>query len=283
MKLPLALARGLLLLQQTGRQPFSSIRHPMVNDLLHDGILQKSMQGRGRAFLALHAPQALTAYLANRFGIADLEQYIKAMESADTNRHTAVQVAANSKVKKTRSFTGFMVASLAPVAVMVGNRPYNILPGSGVFTYISDYKNFSIPGSCTVIGIENPHNFLQLAGQAYLFNPVEALFVCRYPYSSDLVKWLQQIPNPFLYFGDYDFAGIQIFLNEYWKYIPGRAHYFIPDGLEEMMARYGNRMLYDRQAPLQLSGDHPAVSHLQPLIDLIHRYKKGLEQEIFVR
>ena len=50
-------------------------------------------------------------------------------------------------------------------------------------------------------------------------NNQKILFVCRYPQSNDLIKWLQSIPNRYLHFGDLDFAGINIYLNEFKKYL----------------------------------------------------------------
>ena len=36
------------------------------------------------------------------------------------------------------------------------------------------------------------------------------LFVSRYPQSTDLRSWLQNIPNRYIHFGDFDLAGIHI-------------------------------------------------------------------------
>ncbi len=282
MTLPISIAQKLLLLVQTEKLPFSSVNHPIVKELLQDGILQKIMQGRGKAYLVLPSPHALTHYLHNRFGIANLEAYVKTLQDESLTRSEAVEVSSSSKVKKIRSFTGFMVTSLQPVMVALNNEPFQLSPHEGLFTYVSDYENFSIPADITIIGIENAANFANLQRQAYLFADTKAMFVCRYPFSGDLVKWLQQIPNRYLHFGDYDFAGIHIFLNEYWKHLQSKASYFVPDNMEEMMGKYGNRELYNNQQAVELDPSHTAYPYLQPVINAIHKHKKGLEQEIFI-
>ncbi|MCA6071324.1 MAG: hypothetical protein LE168_02900 [Endomicrobium sp.] len=64
------------------------------------------------------------------------------------------------------------------------------------------------------------------------------LFVSRYPQnqSKDLIKWLQSIPNNYLHFGDFDFAGIGIYLNEYKKYLTDKAMFLIPENIEKFIA-----------------------------------------------
>ncbi|MCY7422579.1 MAG: hypothetical protein LH478_12655, partial [Chitinophagaceae bacterium] len=111
---------------------------------------------------------------------------------------------------------------------------------------------------------------------------LKPLFVCRYPYSGDLLHWLRNIPNTYLHFGDIDFAGINIFLNEYYVHLGERSSFFTPPGLPELLAKYGNRNLYNKQSLLTLQPSHKAYAHLQPIVDLLHLHKKGLEQEIFI-
>ena len=91
-----------------------------------------------------------------------------------------------------------------------------LYPTEGTFQFIYDYERFILPADITIVGIENPENFRQISQQQYLFKDIKPLFVCRYPQnqSKDLLKWLQSIPNSYLHFGDFDLAGIGIYLNE---------------------------------------------------------------------
>ncbi len=282
MTLPLSIAQKLLLLQQTEKLPASNFSHDVVDELLQDGILIKQMQGRGKAHYLLASPHALEHYLHNRFGIKDLAGFVQKMSVDTATKSEAVETSSNSKARKIRSFTGFLVNCIEPVDVQMNDMPFPLIPQKGVFTYIADYTNFSVAEDVTIIGIENAENFNNLDQQAYLFTGIKALFVTRYPYSSDLVKWLQSIPNSYIHFGDYDFAGLNIFLNEYHRHFEDKASYFIPDNIEALFEQYGNRDLYNNQNSFELEPSHSAYDTLKPIIDLLHKHKKGLEQEILI-
>ncbi|MEJ5960819.1 hypothetical protein [Pedobacter immunditicola] len=112
---------------------------------------------------------------------------------------------------------------------------------------------------------------------------VKHIKLCRYPQgqSKDLIKWLQKIPNPYLHFGDFDFAGIGIYLHEYKRFLLDRAHFFIPSHLETLIAKVGSRRLYDVQK-ISFKFDQTTEPALLRTIELIHKYKKGLEQEALI-
>ncbi len=282
MTLPLHIAQKLLALQQVQRLAASTLKHSVTEQLLNDGILVKQQQGRGRAFITLPSAAALHSYIANRFGINNLVDYIAIMGNHAASRANITEVASNSKTRLTRSFTGFLVASLQPLHCTINNTPITLQPQPGLFTFVSNYQHFSIPPNITVVGVENAANFNHLAKQAYLFTHINPLFVCRYPYSSDLLKWLQLLPNNYLHFGDIDFAGIAIFLNEYQRVLQQKASFFIPPGLKELLVKYGNRTLYNQQIETALNQANLSPQ-LQEVFTMLHEHKKGLEQEILIR
>jgi len=122
-----------------------------------------------------------------------------------------------------------------------------------------------------------------MSRQKYLFPGIEPLFVCLYPRSNDLIKWLQTVPNSYIHYGDFDFAGIGIFLNEHEKYLGPRARLFVPEKIDELVGKYGNRKPYNaqlHQAPDMSALKDPAIIRL---ISILHAHKKGLEQEILIQ
>jgi len=171
-----------------------------------------------------------------------------------------------------------------PITAKVNSNELIINPIDGVFQFICDFESFTIPQDITIVGIENPENFRYIAEQQYLFENIKPLFVSRYPQnqSKDLIKWLLSIPNHYLHFGDFDFAGIGIYLNEYQKHLGDRSKFFVPENIEELMDKYGNKALYDTQ---KLNFDARTIKehNLLKLISLIHKYKRGLEQEILIK
>ena len=131
--------------------------------------------------------------------------------------------------------------------------------------------------------MENPENFRYIDKQKYLFEEIKPLFVSRYPQSQskDMIKWLLNIPNNYLHFGDFDFAGINIYLNEYKKYLGDKATYFIPENIERLMSQYGNiELFYSQTINSTLSNSNE--NGLLSLIKLINKTHKGLEQEILI-
>ena len=105
--------------------------------------------------------------------------------------------------------------------------------------FITEWQQFSIPEDVVVVNIENMENFRLIRQQRALFSSVlpekRLLFVSRYPQSSDLRSWLQTIPNNYVHFGDFDLAGVNIYLSEFHKYLGDRSSFLIPDDIEERL------------------------------------------------
>ena len=107
------------------------------------------------------------------------------------------------------------------------------------------------------------------------------LFVSRYPQSADLRRWLCSIPNHYLHFGDFDLAGINIFLFEFQKYLgKDRSSYLIPDDIKSRL-HSGSRKRYDEQYS-RFKDIKSDILELQQLIDLIHHERKGYDQEGYI-
>ena len=141
-----------------------------------------------------------------------------------------------------------------------------------------------IPEDILVVGIENMENFRMIRQQRKLFESVlgdkTLLFVSRYPLSTDLRNWLKGIPNKYVHFGDFDLAGIHIFMTEFYKYLGERSKYLIPSDIEQRLAkgsqdRYNNH--FDRYHTLRCD-----IPYLQSLIDIINKYHRGYDQEGYI-
>lgn len=101
--------------------------------------------------------------------------------------------------------------------------------------------------------------------------------------ANNLVKWLQNISNDYLHYGDFDFAGISIYFNEFEKKLGRRARLFVPDNVDILIKRFGKRSLYNSQ--LHQAPDISTVNDtvIVELVLHLHSLKKGLEQEILIR
>ncbi|RLD53543.1 MAG: hypothetical protein DRJ01_19240 [Bacteroidetes bacterium] len=280
-KLTLKIAKILLELENGEILPVSSAKSKLIDELVEENIILKS--GKHKKKLKLISKEQLRVYLYNQLQINNLDEYILNLENADTNRADFVKVATNSKISKQRVFKGFLVNSYTSINAILNNQIFEIHPIDGSFVFIYDFENFIIDPNITIIGVENSENFRQIQKQKYLFKGIKPLFISRYPQNQnkDFIKWIKSIPNKYLHFGDFDFAGIGIYLNEYKKHLKERAEFFIPDNIEKDIVKYGNRQRFDKQ---KINFDISDINEkkLLNLIQIIEKEKKGLDQEFFI-
>ena len=184
---------------------------------------------------------------------------------------------------------GFPVNSYERVECFLGGDSFPVNPQEGSFLFVSDWKKFTIPEDVVVIGVENMENFRMIRRQRRFFEEYlhthglsdKVLFVSRYPQSTDLRRWLCTIPNHYLHFGDFDLAGINIFLFEFQQYLgKERSSYLIPADIESRL-KSGSRKRYDEQY-YRFKDIKSDACELQQLIDLIHHERKTYDQEGYI-
>ena len=85
-----------------------------------------------------------------------------------------------------------------------------------------------------------------------------------------------------MHFGDFDLAGINIYLTEFYRYLgPDRSAFFVPADIEQRLSASGSRERY--QAQFERFGKMEVPdARLLPLVSLIHRHQKGYDQEGYV-
>ena len=85
----------------------------------------------------------------------------------------------------------------------------------------------------------------------------------------------------YLHFGDFDLAGINIFLFEFQQYLgKERSSYLIPADIESRL-KFGSRKRYDEQCN-RFKDIKSDILELQQLIDLIHHERKAYDQEGYI-
>ena len=174
--------------------------------------------------------------------------------------------------------------SYEPISCLLNSREIVVNPIEGSFLFIADWKVFVIPEDVIVIGIENMENFRMIRQQRTLFESEigmhRFLFVSRYPQSTDLHLWLQSIPNRYIHFGDFDLAGVHIFMTEFHQYLGKRSSFFIPSDIE-MRLQNGSQDRYDGQLSRfgHLKSDD---SNIQSVINLINTFHRCYDQEGYI-
>lgn len=284
MKITSSLIDKLLRLCSGESLPSSALCGDWVEDFLRDGVLISRSQGSRRTIFACN-PKSFELSLSlvdERLGNL---QRMKRLLSDDVSRSEQAVETGNSKLVSVRSCPGFPINSFEPVLCSLNGRELIVCPVEGTFMFITEWQQFSIPEDVVVVNIENMENFRLIRQQRALFSSVlpekRLLFVSRYPQSSDLRSWLQTIPNNYVHFGDFDLAGVNIYLFEFHKYLGDRSSFLIPDDIEERLQQHGSSERYRDQYEKykKLSSD---ILSLQQLINMIHKYHKCYDQEGYI-
>ena len=271
--------------------PYSRFPADVAEELLLEGGARSIVHG-SRKSLKVVSRAAYDVFLRSK-GLQPekLEETVDALRNRET-RGEQVHLTGDSKAVAVRTCPGFPVNVIGPMplSVRLGERKILLCPCPGSFLYISDFRNFRIPSDAIVVGVENMENFRLPERQTAVFEQIQEKFgdggvppillVSRYPQSKDLVSWLQDIPNLYVHFGDFDLAGISIYLTEFYRYLGQRSVFFVPEDVEERLSK-GSRKRYDEQFPMYGKMDI-TDARLEPLVQLIHRHQKGYDQEGFI-
>ena len=256
----------------------SKLSSKLLDELMAEGLLSVVTHGSRKSYRARDV-EALKRYLIDKD-----ESYRMLEVSSFVSRASLAAETGNSKLMTVRSCPGFPVNSYEPISCSLCDKDFVVNPHEGSFVFIDNWRQFSIPQDIVVVGIENMENFRRIRQQKKLFESVlgnmPLLFVSRYPQSTDLRNWLMGIPNRYVHFGDFDLAGIHIFLTEFQKYLGDRASFLIPSDIEQRLTQ-GSATRYN----IQYNKFHTlrcTDTKLQSLIGLIINYHKCYDQEGYI-
>ena len=256
----------------------SKLSSKLLDELMAEGLLLVTTRGSRKSYRTRDI-EALKRYLIDK----DESYRMLEVTIADSRASLAAETG-NSKLMTVRSCPGFPVNSYEPIECSLNDESFVVNPPEGSFVFIDNWQQFTISQDVVVVGIENMENFRMIRKQRLLFESVlkdkPLLFVSRYPQSTDLRNWLKDIPNKYVHFGDFDLAGIHIFLTEFYKYLGDRSTYLIPSDIEQRLSkgsstRYNEQ--YDKYHTLQCD-----IPCLQSLIDLVNKYHRGYDQEGYI-
>ena len=274
----MAISASILALISGEQVAGSKLSSKLLDELMAEGLLLVVAHGSKKSYRARDT-EVLKRYLIDKD-----ESYRILNVTVVDSRASLAEETGNSKLLSVRSCPGFPINSYEPIESLLNGETFVVNPPEGSFVFIDDWNHFSIPEDIVVVGIENMENFRMIRRQRKLFESIlgdkQLLFVSRYPQSTDLRSWLLTIPNKYVHFGDFDLAGIHIFLTEFHKYLGGRSTYLIPSDIEQRLTkgsqdRYNNQ--YGKYHTLLCD-----IPHLQSLIDLINQYHRGYDQEGYI-
>lgn len=274
----LSFARCLLRLSNGERLNSSEIGSVhLLNRFCEDGIIQKHPLGNRRVSYTCNNPMALQNYLKVQNDIISLENYILEFEVALSDGESSLEASKSTKTFRRRSLQGFFIKALG-TELMLSDKTVPAIPG-GIELFIHQPELLQISESALIVGIENPECFLKFEQLLPLFPQKEIIAIMRYM-SKSPNRWLQSIPNKYMHFGDFDPAGLSIYIQEYRSYLSeDRCSFFIPPNIGELLHQYGISSLYDQQIHLLKNVDFNLYPEIKTLFDQMKKHRKGMEQE----
>jgi hypothetical protein len=154
------------------------------------------------------------------------------------------------------------------------------MEGMGLFIHYT--SKLQLDDEVIVVGVENPQVVWYINKYKHLFNKEKKyLFLCISEYKTTYqYKWLESFLGEYLHFGDFDLAGINIYLNTIVPKLKNcKSHsYLIPDDIYEKIKKRNYQKDYSNQTRY-LNIESKFEPKLQELISFIKDTKSTFEQE----
>ncbi len=208
--------------------------------------------------------------------IEDIDSYITEILEKKVSRDKIQKWTNNTKSKTSKSLKGLYLSSLNNIDIKINNEIVTIVPTNGLGYFCFYTEKVEVAKDITIVGIENYQVVWFAKRYKELFSQKNILFVVRNPY---MREWIESLENEYIHFGDYDLAGINIYINEIVPQLKKSKKYsmFIPNNIESLIQKYGDRELFEKQKRyLDIEIEDRDVMRLK---EIIKKYKKGLEQE----
>jgi hypothetical protein len=265
-------------LAESGEMPRSQcgIRFmSVIRPLILSGVVAEKRSGGGRQIIVQDS-QALQSFIQQTFPIVDSTVSLPSrVVGVHRFRDTKTYRSDTPDIVRIRAFrSGILRKSGRPVEVD------NATATHGVFSFRlkSDY---TLHGQVALV--ENPTMFdhferLKLAVQLVIYGQGRV--------STRVVDWLaNQHDNDFslLHFPDYDPIGLAEF-ERIRKRLASRAQIYLPENLDDLFCRLGNRNLLQKPRSQRLLAElrKSNIREVQTVVKLIDSHNAGLEQEALI-
>ena len=212
--------------------------------------------------------------------IEDLDYFIE--EKEPKSRDEIADNYSHTKRVESKSFNGLMISVFDKLEVIYNEKKQYFYPleGSGLFLHYS--SKLQLDDDVIVVGVENPQVVWNIDKYKHLFNKKKRyLFLCISEYKTTYqYAWLESFSGEYIHFGDFDLAGINIYLNTIVpKLKKAKSHSFlIPDNIYEIIKEKNYMVDYSNQTRY-LNVTSKEDKDLQKLIEFIKNNKITLEQE----
>ena len=213
--------------------------------------------------------------------IEDLDYFIEE-ENEPKSRDEIADNYSHTKRVESKSFNGLMISVFDKLEVNYNDKKqyFYALEGSGLFLHYT--SKLQLDDDVIVVGVENPQVVWYINNYKHLFeNDKKYLFLCISEYKTTYqYKWLESFSGEYIHFGDFDLAGINIYLNTIVpKLKKAKSHSFlIPKNIYEIIKKKNYMLDYSNQTKY-LNITSKEDKNLQKLIEFIKSHKITIEQE----
>ena len=215
----------------------------------------------------------------NNYFIDSLEEidvYIQEMFDKKPSRDEVQKWHNSTKSKESKSLNGLHVSSLNKIDIKLNDKIVTIIPNSGLGYFLFYTQKIELYENTIIVGVENYQVVWFAQKYKQFFDNKDILFIVINPF---MLEWIENLKNEYVHFGDYDLAGINIYLN---KILPrvkkSKKHsMFIPKNIEYLIQEHGDPELYEKQK--QYKNLDTNDMQINNLIKSIRDNKKSIEQE----
>ncbi|MGE0051450.1 MAG: hypothetical protein AB7S49_07965 [Arcobacter sp.] len=213
--------------------------------------------------------------------IEDLDYFINENKEPKSRDEIADNYSHTKRVES-KSFNGLMVSVFDKLEVNFNEKKQYFYPleGSGLFLHYS--SKLQLDDDVIVVGVENPQVVFNIEKYKYLFEKNKKyLFLSISEYKTTYqYKWLESFSGEYFHFGDFDLAGINIYLNTIVPKLKKAKSYsfLIPDNIYEIIKEKNYQKDYSNQTRF-LNITSKEDRNLQKLIEFIKDNKITIEQE----
>ena len=151
-----------------------------------------------------------------------------------------------------------------------------IIPNNGLGYFLFHTQKIELFDDTIIVGVENYQVIWFAKKYKEFFENKNILFVVINPY---MLEWINGLENEYIHFGDYDLAGINIYLNKIVPKLSKAQKYsmFIPENIKEIIEEHGDAALYQQQ--IQYKDLVVEDKKINDLKKIINDNKKAIEQE----
>lgn len=217
----------------------------------------------------------------------ELSSYINLIKNTEVlSKDEIAEYQTTTKDSKSESFYGIHVAVLEDTVVYQKGKNIILYPLYSGSYFFFQKDIIQIPENTLVVGIENPQVLWRLHRYKNLFGDGDNIvFILINDYKNGYpFKWLSSYKGKYIHWGDYDIAGVSIYLNKVLPKLQRQdlAKFFLPHDIENSIKKLGNKSDYEKQKHL-LPGLLTKASEVErEFLLFIDDCKKSLEQEKYI-